>query len=418
SLRIDLVPAPLTAPGVGDLVDFNAILSRLSVDRRNKAAREEQTLLLDALIASVALQSLDRFIERGCPFWISELVEAGQIAPDAVGLAASLLGLLERFGAATRVDTEWRIEPSNDLPDTSEVWRSLLAEAPDLVAELALVAAIVEELPEILVDGPKRSDAPLSPMVEQLLQASPASASDIELLCDALAEIAKAWPKSRPLRILELGSNLGCTTGRIIHRLARSGAAIAYTAACSDAEQAARSRYLAEPQLGFACCRWTPRDGIEALNGANKFDIVLAVNSCSRLQLDTASLLTLRDLLVSGGLFLAMEPEPNPLWDVVFGQNLSWWQEGTGGYRVARFFAVAVRRRLARRTGTGRISIRRRGEHGHGPMAERSFLGHRAIPRRARPLRPQTGDLGHDRRWKQLFPVGIAKAPQGCRPSH
>ena len=273
-----------------------------------RTARQEQTLLLDALIASVALRSLDRFIERGCPFCISELVKAGQIAPASVGIAECLLGLLERFGAATRIDTEWRIEPSNDLPETSEVWRLLLAEAPDLVAELALAATIVEELPEILVDGPKQSDAPLSPMVEQLLQASPASASDIELLCDTLAEIANAWPKSRPLRILELGSSVGCTTGRIVRRLAQSGAAIAYTAACSDAEQAARSRSLADPQLGIACCRWSPRDGIEALNSSNKFDIVLAVNSCSRLQLDTSSLVILRDLLVSGGLFLAVEP--------------------------------------------------------------------------------------------------------------
>ena len=329
NLRIDLVPAPLSEPGIGDVVDFDAILSRLSIHRRNQPARQEQTLLLDALTASVALQSLDRLIERGCPFHTGKLVEAGQIAPDSIGIAEFLLRLLERFGAATRIDTEWRIEPANDLPETSEVWRLLLAEAPDLVAELALAAAIIEELPEILVEGPKQSDAPLSPMVEQLLQASPASASDIDLLCDILAEIANAWPKSRPLRLLELGSIVGCSTGRIVHRLARSGAAIAYTAACSEAEQAARSRSLADPQLGFACCRWSPRDGIEALNSSNKFDIILAVNSCSRLQLDMASLVTLRNLLVSGGLFVAVEPEPNPLWDIVFGENASWWQEGS-----------------------------------------------------------------------------------------
>jgi phthiocerol/phenolphthiocerol synthesis type-I polyketide synthase C len=329
ALRIDLVPAPLGEPGIDDLVDFDAILSRLSVHLGNKPARREQVLLLDALMASVALQALDRFIERGCPFHIGELVEAGQIAPNSIGIAECLLGLLERFGAATRIDIEWRIEPSNDLPETSEVWRLLLAEAPDLVAELALAAGILEKLPEILVDGPRLSDAPLAPMVEQLVQASPASASDTELLCDILAEAANLWPKSRPLRILELGSSVGSTTSRIVHRLARSGAAIAYTAACSEAEQAVPSRNLGDRQLGFAWCRWSPRDGIEALNGAKKFDIIVAVNSCSRLQLDLASLVTLRDLLVSGGLFLAVEPEPNPLWDLVFGQNASWWQEGS-----------------------------------------------------------------------------------------
>src|SRR5712671_8109124 len=31
-------------------------------------------------------------------------------------------------------------------------------------------------------------------------------------------------------------------------------------------------------------------------------------------------------ICLSGGLFLALEPEPNAFWDLVFGQNASWWQ--------------------------------------------------------------------------------------------
>ena len=37
ALRVDLAPAPLTEPGIGDLVDFDAILLRLSVHRRKNA---------------------------------------------------------------------------------------------------------------------------------------------------------------------------------------------------------------------------------------------------------------------------------------------------------------------------------------------------------------------------------------------
>jgi NADPH:quinone reductase-like Zn-dependent oxidoreductase/acyl carrier protein len=44
------------------------------------------------------------------------------------------------------------------------------------------------------------------------------------------------------------------------------------------------------------------------------------------LRLDPASLGGLRDLLVPGGFFVAVEAEPNALWDVVFGQSASWWQ--------------------------------------------------------------------------------------------
>jgi len=36
----------------------------------------------------------------------------------------------------------------------------------------------------------------------------------------------------------------------------------------------------------------------------------------------------LRDLLAPGGVFLAVEPAPNPLWDLVFGRYAGWWQSG------------------------------------------------------------------------------------------
>jgi hypothetical protein len=44
------------------------------------------------------------------------------------------------------------------------------------------------------------------------------------------------------------------------------------------------------------------------------------------LRLDPGLLTHLRELLVPGGLFVALEVEPNALWDLVFGQNASWWQ--------------------------------------------------------------------------------------------
>src|SRR5207244_1997957 len=102
--------------------------------------------------------------------------------------------------------------------------------------------------------------------------------------------------------------------------------AIAYLATCADSEQASRLSSLAESYVGISASRWVPRDGNEALGGG-AFDIILAVNACARLQLDPIGLANLRDLLLPGGLFLALEPEPNAFWDLVFGQNASWWQD-------------------------------------------------------------------------------------------
>ena len=326
TLRIDLIPVPLLDPGPPrKLADLPATLSRLAAARKPSPLRQEQALLLDALIGSVTFQSLGKLVEPGRFFAVSELAESGQIAPDSVGIVECLLQLLKRFGAASETELQWRLEPSHDLPEVSEVWRLLLSEAADLVAELALIAAAVEDLPKIFADGIRQPDTQLSPMAEQLLQGSPAIAPGIELLCDALVELATTWPKAQPMRILELGASGGGATRRILNCLTRSGVALAYMAASTDSEQAARLSSLAKSFVGVSACRWSPDDRNDNLNGA-VFDVILAINACARLRLDTVSLAGLRDLLVPGGFFVAVEAEPNALWDVVFGQSAGWWQ--------------------------------------------------------------------------------------------
>jgi phthiocerol/phenolphthiocerol synthesis type-I polyketide synthase C len=324
TLRVELVPQPLTESD-SSVAEIGSRIAGLAVARAPDGTQREQALLLDALIAAVALQSLRRIDPPAESFTVAELIEAGSIAAGSSALAESLLRLLERFGGASEDEGHWRLLPGVDLPEVSEVWRLLLAEAPDLVAELALVSAAVEDLPKILSEGLNQADSSSPQLVEHLLQASPASSPSVGLLCDALGEIAEAWPKEKPLRILELGAGSGGATRRMLDRLARSGVSLIYLATSTDAEQSARLSFGIESYIGAAARHWAPQHGIEELDGA-RFDIVVAVNACARLQLDPEELMKLNQVLNPGGLFVAVEPEPNPLWDVVFGRSPGWWQ--------------------------------------------------------------------------------------------
>jgi NADPH:quinone reductase-like Zn-dependent oxidoreductase/NAD(P)-dependent dehydrogenase (short-subunit alcohol dehydrogenase family)/acyl carrier protein/SAM-dependent methyltransferase len=326
ALRVDLVPAPLAEAAPPPALErVGTVILRLTDAREPDPARREQGLLLDALIGSIALRSMTRIVDAGRSFSIEELVETGLLAPASSEIAEWALRLLERFGAASETGSEWRIEAANDLPDIEEVWRLLLADAPDLVAELALSAAAVDSLPNILAGGPRAPDALLAAMTEHLVHSSPASAASVGLLCDVLQEIATNWPRGRPLRILELGAIGGGATRRVLDRLAQSGAAFRYVASSGDAEQSARLSFLAESFDGVSACRWSPQDGVKALEQTG-FDIILAVNACARLELGANGFADLRKLLVPNGIFVAVEPAPNPLWDMVFGQSPGWWQ--------------------------------------------------------------------------------------------
>jgi acyl transferase domain-containing protein/acyl carrier protein len=322
--RVDLMPAPLDpSPAPPVLQNAGTILARRAAADEPERDRQDHAPLLDALIGTVALHALRKFIEPDEVFTIDDLVDSGRIASASGGLASSLLWLLERLGAAAEEFGEWRLEPASDLPDAAEIWRLLLAEAPELVAELALVAAALEELPETLAAGPKIAVPALSPMVEQLLAASPASIAGLDLLGNALHEIAAAWPRGRPLRILEIGA-VGGTTRRMLESLARSAVAFAYVATSADPEQVDRLALTVQSFVGASACAWSPGDRTESL-GQAEFDIVLAANACTLLQLDSASFDALQQLLVSGGLLVAVEPEPNAFWDVAFGQAAGWW---------------------------------------------------------------------------------------------
>ncbi|HEV8680877.1 MAG TPA: acyltransferase domain-containing protein, partial [Stellaceae bacterium] len=106
ALRIDLVPAPLAeteSPAVLDQI--GEIVGRLvDVPATVAARRGEHALLLDALIASVALEAVLGIVDPDVPFAIAEVVEAGVIAPDCAALLECHLQLLTRFGAASEED--------------------------------------------------------------------------------------------------------------------------------------------------------------------------------------------------------------------------------------------------------------------------------------------------------------------------
>ncbi|MBV9585665.1 MAG: SDR family NAD(P)-dependent oxidoreductase, partial [Alphaproteobacteria bacterium] len=326
ALRVDLIPAPLAdmaAPGV--LGRIGEIVTRLA-DRVSAASKTaaEHALLLDAMIGSIAYGAVTAVAAPATAFTIDQLVDAGTIVRDTVPLLDSLLRLLERFGAAHRTADGWALVGDNDLPDFAEVWRLLLAEAPELVAELALMAGMPEELPGLLREGLRPAASSPVPMLEHLRHASPASAAGIATVCGALAEIGADWPRNQPLRVLEIGADAAVLPG-LLDNLARADTPFLYHATHPDPEQADRLSVAVKSRPGASASRWSPSDRDDDLANGH-FDVILSLQALSRLPMDADTLSRLRRKLAPGGLLLVAEPEPNPLWDLVFGSSEGWWR--------------------------------------------------------------------------------------------
>jgi acyl transferase domain-containing protein/NADPH:quinone reductase-like Zn-dependent oxidoreductase/acyl carrier protein/NAD(P)-dependent dehydrogenase (short-subunit alcohol dehydrogenase family) len=334
-LRVDLVPSPLIEPdGCGLFDRVGALAQRFAGSYAAAGERRDEAPLLEALVGTIGLGAARRLVHHANrPFALDGLVDSGRLSPASTGLAERLLQLLGRLGAAAEAGPEWRLEPAEDLPEPSQIWRLLLADAPDLAAELVLAATSVDSLPKALFDGPRPQPPSLSPAIDHLLHASPGSVAGVTLLCDAIEAIAATWPKGRSLRILELGARGGATR-RVLDRLAHSLVPITYLATATDPDLVAGLALLGNACAGASACQWSPSDGSEPLRGA-RFDLIIASNACARSQLDVATLHELAGLLAPDGAFLATEPEPNAFWDVVFGQAESWWsKDGTSPLRT------------------------------------------------------------------------------------
>jgi acyl transferase domain-containing protein/acyl carrier protein len=270
-----------------------------------------------AFAAMTALAGSDR-----AGFTLAELVQAGRLHPAREALARRLLSWLELDGLVSERLGQWSLAGECDLPPVDQLWRSLLFDVPDAVAEMALLGVVGEQLAAMLRRQPT-DDAPhSSALIEQMLYASPSGEVGVASLVAAVGAIAESWPRHRPLRILELGAQRGVGTRRVLQKLQSHGLALHYVATTAAGDDLAALTEAVGSVAGAIARLWRPGD--DAHGGAADgeiFDIVIGFYPLSRLGLGAGLLAQLRDRLAPGGMLLSVEPEPNRVWGMIDGAD-------------------------------------------------------------------------------------------------
>jgi acyl transferase domain-containing protein/NADPH:quinone reductase-like Zn-dependent oxidoreductase/acyl carrier protein len=299
--RIGLAPSAEGAPPAPAVEAARAAAAALDLT--------EATLLLEAHVAAAAqgLYAADATLHGTAEasayeaFLRRALVEDGAAEPVAKGRPGGI-----------------RLLPDHALPDADEIWRSVLAEQPGLALDLAWIAEASARLPEAL-RGTRRDPAP-----------PPAQGEGFARLADALAAavgaLAAAWPETRPLRILEVGTAGGVLARRVLARLAPLGRTVVYVAA-GDGRVALPDLPQGMPAgseiRGVA---WDPLapDAAEAPPPLVA-DLVIGLAPAARARAGSALTAALRPALAEGGALLLVEPLPGRVWTFVCGQDPGWW---------------------------------------------------------------------------------------------
>jgi acyl transferase domain-containing protein/NADPH:quinone reductase-like Zn-dependent oxidoreductase/acyl carrier protein/SAM-dependent methyltransferase len=316
--RFDRVAAPNAM-----ITDSPAIDAALPIDRSSQPGKDyqETRLLFGAFLASCAYAAITGLTPS--PFRIADLILTGTVAQEAAAFLDWTLRLLERHGIACETGEGWSLSIESDLPDADSIWRTLVDDAPELSAELALAGAL--DIPKLLRKG--FDNTILAPaLIDHMLNASPSGQQALAALCDIVADMARRWPPGRQLRILEVGAGAGALTRRLLRQLGGWAGTLVYVATDPDPNMAQRLESLAGGSANLSADQWDITDGSAAPSRhAKQFDIIVSMYGLTRAELDSAAIARLKKALAPGGQLVAAEPDHNDLWNAVFGQTKDWW---------------------------------------------------------------------------------------------
>ncbi|MDR3537694.1 MAG: amino acid adenylation domain-containing protein [Acetobacteraceae bacterium] len=328
---VENLPPPNFLPSP---VDLAAALDRASAElavRHGTAAYAATAQgLEDAATAYVvrALRRLGLTLEAGADFTFGATAEALGVAERHHRLLRRMFAMLAADGMLTATGRRFRMKATPPDADPDALVAALLAEAPAMAGEIAVLRRCGTALADVLTD---RQD-PLALLFPAegdgagaFYETSPYARTVNGLLSEAASQLAASLPAGRVLRVLEAGAGTGGATGALLAALPRARRHYVFTDLSTGFLSAARHKFAGEAlETRLLDVERDPQD--QGFIGAS-FDLILAANVLHATADIADSLAHLHNLLAPGGVLLLVEStEPRRWVDIVFGLTEGWWR--------------------------------------------------------------------------------------------
>ncbi|MEO0036124.1 MAG: putative type polyketide synthase [Pseudomonadota bacterium] len=309
--------------------------------------------LFDALVVSFAYEAFATLADRPDGWLSSALDGAGSVPPPVRPLFSWLAGLLSREGLLHRTAAAgWRLAPS-DLPGARSIWLTLLQDSPISAPALVLAARVGCRLAALL-DGDLAAEGVVqeirhSAQIEAWAEQSPTLRAAALGTRHLLRLVARDWPASQRLRVLEIGG--------FHHPLAGEGLAEAlpddrfdYVLAPLDEDLRGRLRAELAHEAKGTVADFDPesfecRDRVDP----GRFDLVILRYGLG--QVGAAALAGLRRRLAPRGLLVLIAPAPELTIDLVSGVAPGWWRDGRDGVPLSPLLSPRAWRTLLAQQG-------------------------------------------------------------------
>jgi len=300
-------------------VDWKVLLDQALRAQESRLQRQavigEALPLIDALVTAYALQAFANLHHDKPETAAAFLAGEGFASDEQQTLFAWLRGLLEAQELLRVIDGQVELD-ADALPEPAEIWRTLLAEYPDSLSELILIAAAGSRLSDVLAGcaDPGTIAAALTRSAQwETLYDESLSYLASRVACETLVvEAMRRRNPVRRLRVLELAAGVTSVPRQIGTAIDPCG--IDYWIAHADPEIRDRlGRDYQERDWVQVVSLAADTQRLEAaVAQGGKFDLILLRHSLSACADPRAMLAQLEELLAENGLLAVSERVADP----------------------------------------------------------------------------------------------------------
>ncbi len=287
-----------------------------------------ETLSIDYVLK--AFQELGWDLVAGESFSTEKIVQKLGVVQPHERLLGRLLEMLREVGILKPINGEWEVTQVPLVQNPQEHFSSLFPQYPRATAELTLLSRCGGSLASVLrgESDPVQLVFPQGDLTTatELYQESPGAKVMNTLVQQAVLSALEQLPKSRGVRVLEIGAGTGGTTAHVLPHLNPAQTEYVFTDLGALFTTKAQEKFGDYPFVRYQTLDIEKDPSSQGFE-EHQYDLIIAANVLHATQDLRQTLQHVQQLLAPQGMLVLLEGTSRQRWlDLIFGLLEGWWR--------------------------------------------------------------------------------------------
>ncbi len=304
------------------------LIAQPDLEVYKKFLTQLETLSIDYVLK--AFQDLGWEFQAGESFSRSFMAQKLGVVQQHQRLLGRLLEMLGEVGILKPINGEWEVTQVPLVQNPQQLFNSLLTQYPSATAELTLLSRCASQLASVLrgESDPVQLVFPEGDLTTatQLYQESTGAKVMNTLVQQAVLSALEQLPKSRGVRVLEIGAGTGGTTAHILPHLNPAQTEYVFTDIGSLFTTKAQEKFGDYTFVRYQTLDIEQDPSTQGFE-SHQYDLIIAANVLHATADLHQTLQHVKQLLAPRGMLILLEETTRKRWpDLIFGLLKGWWR--------------------------------------------------------------------------------------------